>query len=170
MAQMVEMLTRAFENLIARDSGPLHLRLFLQPLMATILAIRAGWADARQGRPIFFWTLLQEPTRTAAMLRNLWRIVGKVFLVAVVLDVVYQLMVFQWIYPLETIIVATMLALVPCMIVRGIGNRIVTFLRLKQLRDEKRTSLDGSTRMSNKVEASDSPASAVGECEITKEI
>jgi hypothetical protein len=167
---MTEMFNRAFENLMARDSGPFHLRLFLQPLMATILAIRAGWPDAWQGRPIFFWTLLREPTRTATMVRNLWRIVGKVFLVAVVLDVVYQLIVFQWIYPVETLIVATMLALVPCMVVRGIGNRIVTFLRIKQLRDENRTSLDGSTIMSNNVEASDSPRSAVGQGKPTKEI
>ena len=52
------------------------------------------------------------------------------FLVAVVLDVVYQLIVLRWVYPLETLIVATVLALVPCMVVRGIGNRIVTLLRL----------------------------------------
>ena len=166
---MVELFTRAFENLIARDSGPLHLRLFLQPLMATILAIRAGWADAWQGRPIFFWTLLHEPRRTAAMLRNLWRIAGKVFLVAVVLDVVYQLIVLRWVYPLETLIVATVLALVPCMVVRGIGNRIVTLLRLKQLRDEKRMSLEDSTSTSSNVEASDSPRSAVGQGRLTNE-
>ena len=92
------------------------------------------------------------------------------FLVAVVLDVVYQLIVLRWVYPLETLIVATVLALVPCMIVRGIGNRIVTFIRLKQLRDEKRTSLDGSKRMSNNVEVSDSLRSAVGQVKTTKEI
>ena len=73
----------------------------------------------------------------ATMLRNLWRIVGKVFLVAVALDIVYQLIVVRWIYPLETLIVATMLALVPCMLVRAIGNRIVTLVRLKQLSDNK---------------------------------
>lgn len=60
------------------------------------------------------------------MLRNLWRITGKVFLIAVVLDVVYQLIVFQWIHPIQALIVATLLALVPCMIVRSIGNRIVS--------------------------------------------
>ena len=166
---MVEMFTRTFENLIARDSGPFHLRLFLQPLMATILAIRAGWSDAWQGRPIFFWTLLREPTRTATMLRNLWKIAGKVFLVAVVLDVVYQLIVLRWVYPLETLIVATVLALVPCMVVRSIGNRIVTLLRLKQLRDEKRMSLEDSTSTSSNVETSDSPRSAVGQGRLTNE-
>ena len=166
---MTEMFNRAFENLMDRDSGPFHLRLFLQPLMATILAIRAGWPDAWQGRPIFFWTLLREPTRTATMVRNLWRIVGKVFLVAVVLDVVYQLIVLRWVYPLETLIVASVLALVPCMVVRGIGNRIVTLLRLKQLRYEKRMSLEDSTSTSSNVETSDSPSSAVGQGRLTNE-
>ena len=166
---MTEMFNRAFENLMARDSGPFHLRLFLQPLMATILAIRAGWPDAWQGRPIFFWTLLREPTRTTTMVKNLWRIVGKVFLVAVVLDVVYQLIVLRWVYPLETLIVATVLALVPCMVVRGIGNRIVTLLRLKQLRDEKRMSLEDSRSTSSNVETSDSPRSAVGQGRLTNE-
>ena len=142
---MLEMLTRGYEGLLGRSSGPMHFRLIVQPLMATILAIRAGWADAWEGRPIFFWTLVQEPKRTAAMLRNLWRIAGKVFLVAVVLDVIYQIVVFRWVYPVETLIVATVLALVPCMVVRGVGNRIVTLVRLKRLRDEKRLAMDGSS-------------------------
>jgi hypothetical protein len=141
---MLEMLTRGIENLVGRNSGPLHFRLFVQPLMATILAIRAGWADAWEGRPIFFWTLMHEPRRTAAMLRNLWRIAGKVFLVAVLLDVFYQIIVFRWVYPVETLIVATVLALVPCLVVRGVGNRIVTLMRVMQLRDEKRLGVDGS--------------------------
>src|SRR4051812_46856919 len=132
---MVEMLTRGFEDLIARGGGPLHLRLFLQPVVATILAIAAGWENAWQGQPVSFWSLLREPTQTTSMLRNLWRIAGKVFLVAIVLDVVYQIIVLRWIYPVETLIVATMLALVPCMLVRALGNRIVTLLRLKRLRE-----------------------------------
>ena len=142
---MLEMLTRGIENLVGRNSGPMHFRLFVQPLMATILAIRAGWADAWEGQPIFFWTLMREPKRTAAMLRNLWRIAGKVFLVAVLLDVIYQIVVFHWLYPLETLIVATVLALLPCMVVRGVGNRIVTLMRIIQLRNEKRLAADGSS-------------------------
>src|SRR5215213_8924834 len=123
---MIDMLTRGFENLMARDSGPFHLRLIFQPLVAIIMAIRGGWSDAREGKPIFFWTLARDPARTATMLRNLWRIAGKVFLAAVALDMVYQLIVLHWVYPLETLIVATILALVPCMLVRAIGNRIVS--------------------------------------------
>jgi hypothetical protein len=154
---MEEMFTRAWDDLLARDSGPLHLRLILQPLVATILAIRAGWADAWAGRPIFFWTLLREPAKARTLLRNLWTIVGKVFLVAVALDVVYQLVVFQWVYPLETLIVATVLALVPCLVVRAIGNRIVTFLRQRRLRDMKRVPPDDSTSHSDNSQATGSP-------------
>jgi hypothetical protein len=120
--------------------------------MATILAIRAGWADAWEGQPIFFWTLLQDPKRTAAMLRNLWRIAGKVFLVAVLLDVIYQIVVFRWVYPVETLIVATVLALVPCMVVRGVGNRVVTLMRLMRLRNEKRLAKDESSANNNDVQ------------------
>src|SRR4051812_9006438 len=146
---MLEMLARAFENLIARNSGPLHFRLFLQPLVATILAIRAGWADAWQGKPVFLWTLARDPAKTATMLRNLWRIAGKVFLIAVALDVVYQLIVIRWIYPLETLIVATMLALVPCMLVRAIGNGIVTLVRHKRLSDNESPPLDAARNTSD---------------------
>jgi hypothetical protein len=150
---MEEMFTRAWNNLLARDSGPLHFRLFLQPLVATILAIRAGWADAWAGRPIYFSTLVREPAKARAMLRNLWKFVGKIFLVAVALDVVYQLIVLQWIYPVETLIVAMMLALVPCLVARAIGNRVVTLLRQRRLRDMKQLSLDDSRDTSDNSQA-----------------
>src|SRR5438270_1419846 len=134
---MEEALRQAWDNLFGRVDGPMSFRLIIQPVVATFLAIRAGWADAREGRPIFFWTLAREPTQTRVMLRNLWRNAGKVFLVALVLDAIYQLIVFQWIYPIQALIVATLLALVPCMIVRATGNRIVSLARRRQLAEHK---------------------------------
>src|SRR6516162_1982140 len=134
------MFSRGWEELIARDSGPFHVRLIIQPLVATFLAIRAGWADAREGRPIFFWTLAREPAQTRLMLRNLWRIAGKVFLVALVLDALYQIIVLHWIYPIQALIVATLLALVPCMVVRAVGNRIVAMGRRRQSAENKEVS------------------------------
>src|SRR5437763_5524886 len=142
--RMEETFTRAWNDLLARVSGPFHFRLFLQPLVASILAIRAGWSEAWAGRPIFFWTMVRESARAPTALRNMWALVGKVFLVAVALDVVYQLIVLQWIYPVQTLIVATMLALVPCLVVRAIGNRIVTAIRQWRLRNVKRVFPDDS--------------------------
>jgi hypothetical protein len=120
-------------------------RVIIQPVMATFLAIRAGWADARGGRPIFFWTLARDPAQTRVMLRNLWRIAGKVFLVALVLDAFYQVIVFHWVHPLQALIVATLLALVPCMVVRAIGNRIVSLAHRRQSAENKEVSRADST-------------------------
>jgi hypothetical protein len=50
--------------------------------------------------------------------------VGRVFLLAVVLDVVYQIIVRRFVYPGETIIVAFILAIVPYLIVRGLVTRL----------------------------------------------
>ena len=48
----------------------------------------------------------------------------KVFVVAVVLDCVYQVMVFRRVYPAESIVTAVILAIFPYMLLRGVTNRI----------------------------------------------
>jgi len=48
-----------------------------------------------------------------------------VFVLALVLDVVYQLIVARFVFPLETIVTAILLAIVPYLIVRGLVTRIV---------------------------------------------
>jgi hypothetical protein len=154
---MDEAFRQAWEELFGRLTGPMSFRLIIQPVMATYLAIRAGWADAREGRPIFFWTLAHDPAQTRVMFRNLWRIAGKVFLVALVLDAIYQIIVFHWIYPLQALIVATLLALVPCMIVRALGNRIVSMARRRQLMEHKEVSQTASKPSSNTAHHHDNP-------------
>ncbi len=121
---MDELFSRGWDELIARDSGPLHVRLILQPLMASIFAIRSGLNDAREGRPPFFWTLALKPAQRRSLLRHLWEDVGKLFIVACVMDVVYQLLVLHWVYPVQTAIAATVLAIVPYLVFRGLANRL----------------------------------------------
>ncbi|MFL5240860.1 MAG: hypothetical protein ACJ8FY_02015 [Gemmataceae bacterium] len=129
---MEEALRQAWDNLFDRVDGPMSFRLIVQPVIATFLAIRAGWKDAREGRSMSFWTLARNPSQTRAMLRNMWIIAGKVFLVALVLDAVYQIIVLHWIYPVQALIVATLLALVPCIVVRAVGNRIAAIAYRRQ--------------------------------------
>jgi hypothetical protein len=149
---MGEAFRQAWEDLFGRIDGPMSFRLIMQPVVATFLAIRAGWGDAREGRPIFFWTLARDPAQTRVMLRNLWRIAGKVFLVALVLDAIYQIIVLHWFYPLQALIVATLLALVPCMVVRAVGNRIVSMAHRRQSAKIKDMSRADSTDDSSKPE------------------
>ena len=51
----------------------------------------------------------------------------KVFAVAVALDAICQLIVFSWLYPSEALLVATVLAILPNLVVRGPVNRIASF-------------------------------------------
>jgi len=121
---MSEILSRVVEHMIDRVSGPMEFRLFLQPLMACIFAIRSGFKDAREGKAPYFWALWTQPSHRAEMLRDGWKSVGNVFLLAFVLDVVYQIIVLRFVYPGEAVLVALALAIVPYLIVRGLVNRL----------------------------------------------
>lgn len=115
---------RFVENLSDRISGPMKLRLLLQPLMASVLAIRSGLQDAKAGKPAYFWALLDQSSHRRDMLRNGWKSIGKVFLIALALDVVYQVVAQRFVYPGEAIVVALVLAIVPYLILRGLVNRV----------------------------------------------
>jgi len=115
---------RIVDNMIDRVSGPMKFRLYLQPTMAAIYAIISGLKDARAGKPPYFWSLITDPAHRADMIKDGWKSVGKVFIFALVLDVVYQIYVSRFVYPGEAIIVALVLAIVPYLILRGLVTRL----------------------------------------------
>ena len=121
---MDDMWVRFTSDLAARVSGPMDFRIVLQPAMAAFFAIRAGLADARLGRPPYFWSLLSDRADRAALIKDGWKSVGRVFILAVALDVVYQLYVLRFVYPGEALIVASVLAIVPYLILRGLVTRL----------------------------------------------
>ena len=126
---MEDTIARFFNDVLGRLDGPLHFRFFLQPTMAIIFAIRDGLRDAREGRPAYFWSIFSEPDLRRDLLRDGWKSISKVFIIAAVLDVIYQVIVLHWFYPFETLLVAVLLALVPYLLVRGPVNRIKKSLR-----------------------------------------
>jgi hypothetical protein len=107
-----------------RAGGPMKLRLILQPAFAAIFAIRAGLKDAREARPAFFWAVLTTPGNRLALLRQGWGDVGKVFILATALDVAYQIVARTGVRVLESLLVASILAFVPYLLLRGSVNRI----------------------------------------------
>ena len=126
---MEELFTRIWENLGDRVTGPMWLRLVLQPIMAAIFAVRAGLEDARQGNPAYFWTLLTNPEHRVSLIREGWSAIAKVFLMAMVMDTIYQWIVQRWIHAGEIVIVAFLLAVVPYILIRGPLNRLVRTFR-----------------------------------------
>jgi hypothetical protein len=124
---------RVIENMFARIDGPFHFRLILQPLMASIFAFIDGMKDAKQGRPPFFWTVISKPRHRMDLLKAGWKRVGKIFILAFVLDVIYQLKIDHWKYPGETLIVSIVLAFVPYLLLRGPINRLFQLRRSKTI-------------------------------------
>jgi hypothetical protein len=122
---MEEMITRFFQNLLGRVHGPMHFRLILQPCMAILFAILDGRKDAREGKVPYFWSLFTQPGHRKTLLKQAWKSVGKIFILAVVLDAIYQIIELQWFYPGEALVVAFLLAIVPYVLLRGLANRII---------------------------------------------
>ena len=121
---MEELIARGWDGLMARIGGPMTFRLILQPTMAALLALRAGLKDAREGRPPYLWTVLSDPAQRAGLLHEGWKSIARVFFLAVIMDIVYQWIMQHWIYPLETLVLAILLAVVPYLLIRGPVNRI----------------------------------------------
>jgi len=113
------------ENLADRVTGPMKFRLVLQPLMAVILAVRDGVKDARGGRPPWFWAVFTDREHGRDLLRDGWKSVGKVFLVAIAIDAIYQYIELRWFHPVEALLVASLLAFVPYVLLRGPVNRVL---------------------------------------------
>lgn len=115
---------RLWTNLIARLDGPLTFRLILQPTVAAVLAFRAGRKDAQEGRVPYGWAIFSDQANRRDLLREGWKDVAKVFVIAVIIDLVYQIIELRWFYPEEAVIVAAILALLPYLLLRGPANRI----------------------------------------------
>ena len=92
--------------------------------MAIFFAVHAGLKDARQNNPTFLGCAISNPGSWRARMRLSWKDVGTVFIVAVILDAIYQVSVHSGVFALELLITATVLALVPYMVMRDLVARI----------------------------------------------
>jgi hypothetical protein len=127
----METLHRIIANLFGRLDGPLHFRFIMQPAMAILFAIKDGINDAKLGNPAYFWAIVFTPDHRKTLIKGGWKSVGKIFILAVVLDVIYQLKVNHRIYPGETLIVAIVLAIIPYILIRGPVNRLISLRKQK---------------------------------------
>ena len=116
--------SRFWSELVGRLTGPLTFRLILQPVMGVINATRDGVKDARKGRPPYSWTMLTNSSERVHLLEEGWTAELRVIVLGVVMDLIYQYIVFKGIRPLELVIVVFVLAFLPYVLLRGPINRI----------------------------------------------
>jgi hypothetical protein len=112
-----------------RAAGPLSMRLLVQPAVASVLAIRDGLKDAREGRPAFLWSIATDPEHRSYLVRDGWKSAGKVFLLVIALDFVYLLIALQEFLLRQSLILALILAMIPYVVLRGLTTRISGLLR-----------------------------------------
>jgi hypothetical protein len=127
-----EAIVRGWENLVGRLSGPMSFRILMQPAMAIFFAIFAGISDARHNKPMFLGCALSKPWSWRPRLAQSWMDVGTVFIVALVLDSIYQIVVHAGIFTLELLITATVLALVPYLVFRDLVARAAIWAGVRQ--------------------------------------
>jgi len=129
---MEELWSRIVENFSGRLTGPLNFRILLQPIMAVVIAVIDGIKDAKGGKPAYFWAIFAGSAQPKELIKSGWKSVGKIFILAVVLDIVYQLKAHSRIYPGEIIIVSILLAILPYVLLRGPVNRLMSLVKGKR--------------------------------------
>ncbi|MBL8006803.1 MAG: hypothetical protein JNJ56_04685 [Ignavibacteria bacterium] len=125
-----------------RHSGPMSFRLYLQPLMSLTYAIIAGIRDAKAGRRHFVVDgLILGKTRRSRkeLLKELWRDVGKVFILAAIMEIIFEIIEFKSVQPFEVLKVGFYLAILPYLIFRGSADRIISlFIKEKPEKGTKK--------------------------------
>jgi hypothetical protein len=99
-------------------------RFLLQPVMASLFAIRDGIKDGRTGRSPYFWTVLHDKTKRRNRLREGLKATSRIIILGLIMDAIYQFRVLGTFYPGEAIIIALLLAFIPYLLLRGPVARI----------------------------------------------
>jgi hypothetical protein len=135
---MPDIFERIWHNLLERTEGPMSLRFFIQPAMSLIFAIRAAIRDSKNNTVPYLWRFLFSKDQRKNIAKEGWKDIGKVFIIGTILDIIYQLVVIfshktkDSFYPLESLIVAFLLAIVPYLLFRGPLNRLIRMFTKKK--------------------------------------
>jgi len=120
----LKVLEQFWHDLVERPDGPMRFRFLLQPLMATIVATRDGLKDARSGRQPYLAAVLGNSQERIGRLREGLDATARIIALGLVMDVIYQAVVFETFYPDQALVVALVLAFVPYLIIRGVIARV----------------------------------------------
>jgi hypothetical protein len=111
------------EDLSKRLMGPGRFRFVLQPLVATVLGIRSGMADARAGRPPYLLGLVTDREHRGELSRDGLRSIANLLLMGILLDSVFQWVILGQSYPGAALVVGPVLITTPYAMARALANR-----------------------------------------------
>jgi hypothetical protein len=112
------------EDIPKRLAGPGRFRFILQPLIATVLGIRNGRADARAGRPPYLKGLLTDREHRGELAWEGFATIANLLLMGILLDSVFQWMILGQSYPGAALVVGPVLITTPYAFARAMANRV----------------------------------------------
>jgi len=117
--------TREFiEDIPRRLTGPGRFRFILQPVVATVLGIRGGLADARAGRPPYLYGVLFHRGLRRELVRSGYESVANLLLLGILLDSIFQWLIYGVSHPGAALVMGPVLIVTPYAIARAFSNRI----------------------------------------------
>jgi hypothetical protein len=112
------------EDIPKRLTGPGRFRFVLQPLLALILGILNGLADARAGRPPYLYGILFHRSLRSELAKTGFSTIANLLLMGVLLDVVFQRIILGVAHPGPALIIGPILIVTPYAGARSLSNRM----------------------------------------------
>jgi len=112
------------EELPQRFTGPGRFRFILQPMVAIALGIRGGLADAKAGNPPYLFGLLFAAGRRRELLRSGAAAIRNLLALGIILDVVFQLVLYHSVHPGAALLVGPILICLPYTLSRALTTRL----------------------------------------------
>ena len=113
-----------FKDIFMRFSGIGRLRFVVQPTAALLLGMRDGVRDSHLGNPPFVWGVLFHRLHRPDLLRGALTSIRDLIAIAVILDIVFQFLLFREVHPAAALLVGPVLIAVPYSVSRALANRV----------------------------------------------
>ncbi len=119
------------EELPQRFSGSGRFRFILQPLLAILIGVRGGMVDAKAGNPPYLFGLLFAAGQRRVLLRSAAEAIGILLAMGIILDVVFQLVLYGEVHPGAALLIGPILICTPYALSRALTNRLARGLGRK---------------------------------------
>ena len=112
------------EELPQRFTGPGRFRFILQPMVAIVLGIRGGLADAKAGNPPYLFGLLFGAGRRRELLRSGVATIRNLLAMGIIMDIVFQLILYRSVHPGAALVIGPIFICFPYAVSRALTTRV----------------------------------------------
>lgn len=137
------------DELPRRFSGPGRFRFILQPVFAILLGLRGGMADFRAGNPPYVFSLLFAAGRRKVLLRSGASAISTLLAMGIILDVVFQLVLYRAVHPGAALVIGPILVSLPYVLSRALTARLARVFARKGPLDHLSQPLTDSSKERN---------------------